>query len=102
MVTSNELATAAGITVPEWVDLTTDFDAQVKYLFPVLRAQFCSASVAWTATPNGWFYGVHICEREHLLDPIVRSFYLSRSADDAAEVVAEAIAQFWGLTDADE
>lgn len=107
MVTSEQLATAAGITVPEWVDLTADFDAQVRYLFPVLRANESAISVSWPPNEgvNGeMFLACHIAEQPGApAAPSVTAsvWYAARNAS-VAKHVAKALGLYWGLTDADE
>lgn len=102
MVTSNELATAAGITVPEWVDLTTDFDAQVYYLFPVLRASGTAISVSWPSHENNgeMFFACHIAEQPGApaAPSVTASVWYAARGTNVAEHVAKAIGLYWGLS----
>lgn len=105
MVTSNELATAAGITVPEWVDLTTDFDAQVRYLFPVLAEHWTGVSVMWPPTMSDGQGHFTAFLTEHVPNHpggISCSVYRAGRATSPGPVVAKALGLYWGLTDADE
>ena len=107
MVTSEQLATAAGITVPESVDLTTDFDAQVRYLFPVLRASESAISVSWPPSEGAggeMFFACHIAEQPGApgAPRVTASVWYAARATNVATHVAKTLGLYWGLIDADE
>lgn len=103
MVANSALCQAAGI--PEEVNVAGSFSAQVQYLFPAVQKSGASIAVSWPSRvwdDGRGFFSAHVCETEKRGKDravAVVGVYRARLANDVSEVVAEAIATYWGLDD---